>query len=319
MVFDSRVNHCTIVVEVACRFKRCGDLINKSDSTCRILDNLQEYRGNVDQKSPQNMLHSRKTVEPHRLENTKLLLVTGQGRSGTTVLTKAVAEHPEIYSNRVESNVMKDVLLAGQASSTMPSRIKQMVLPRVQHDLVFRRMLLSLLFPFNDDDKEPTAISTFSAMNPAAAEFAIAVFPGIHFANIVRNGIEVVASRMMHRVFQAHPFENQCLAWAASLEMAKWGADREDFSLIRHESLLNHEACVTTFENLFQKVGLQPSSSVAEYVSQTQKNQTVLPEEDNPTLENRSERWNHWTAEQKRMFVELCGEAMDYFGYQVPS
>ena len=260
----------------------------------------------------------------HVLEDVPLLLATGQGRSGTTVLTKALAEHPAIYSNRVESNVMKDVLVAGHASSSMASRARQMVLPRDQHDLVFRRMLLELLFPTDrwTGDAKPLALSTFSAMSPDAAEFATAVFPGIHFANIVRHGVEVVASRMVHRSLGKHSFEEHCRAWAAAQEMAEWGAERANFSLIRHEDLLTAETCVPLFNRLFESANLPASNASSEYVLNHRFNQTAYEQETNHDSENlnrRSQRWQLWSEPQRHEFVRLCGPAMEYFGYEIPA
>jgi hypothetical protein len=265
----------------------------------------------------------------HPFQNVPLLLATGQGRSGTTVLTRSLAEHPLVYSNRVESNVMKDVLLAGHASSRMPSRRRQMVLPRDQHDLVFRVMLLHLLFPadlWNSPDP-PLALSTFSAMNPAAAEFAVEVFPGIHFANIVRHGVEVVASRMVHRTLGQHAFEDHCRAWAAAREMAEWGTGRDDFTLIRHESLLESNSCADAFARLLVRAGLPDHSGCPQYVMENQNNQTQYaheqeepgePGEPGCGLAGRQARWHHWTTAQRATFVEICGPAMDYFGYRIP-
>ena len=257
----------------------------------------------------------------HPFENVPLLLATGQGRSGTTVLTKALGEHPQIYSNLVESNVMKDVFLAGRASSTMPSRVKQMVLPRVKHDAIFRIMLLNLLFPVDGWPQvdTPGYLSTFSAMEPEAAEFAVRAFPKIHFANIVRHGVEVVASRMVHRALGQHSFEEHCLAWAVSREMAEWGEDRNDFSLIRHETLLQEHDCRRTFEDLFEKIGLDESDSAVNYVMNKKFNQTSYDQEmevGSSDLAKRKDRWNHWTADQQAIFRDLCGPTMDYFGYE---
>ena len=259
----------------------------------------------------------------HPFEDVPLLLVTGQGRSGTTVLTKAIAEHPDIFSNRVESNVMKDVLLAGRLSSTMPSRVRQMVLSRDQHDLVFRQMLVNLLFPVEGWKREqpPASLSTFSAMDPEAAEFAVDVFPGIHFANIVRNGIEVVASRMVHRSLGEHSFEEHCTAWSAAAAMARWGADRDDFTLIRHEQLLEETACREVLGKLFRTLGLSDSSLPSDYVLDKQHNQTRYDsetDEQHADLGARLQRWKVWTDEQRAMFREMCGETMAYFEYTMP-
>jgi hypothetical protein len=264
------------------------------------------------------------TTVTHPYETVPMLLATGQGRSGTTVLTKALAEHHQVYSNRVESNVMHDVLDAGHRSSSMTSRISQMVVPRAEHDLVFRRMLFALLFPTDgwDQDELPAAVSTFSAMDIGPAEFAVESFSGIHFANIIRNGIEVVSSRMAHRVMGSQTFENQCTAWAAGRRMVQWGEGRDDFTLIRHEDLLDETACRDTFDHLFQRSGLPHDKSSADYVLKFRRNQTHYEhesDEDKKDLTKRLNRWEVWTKEQRKMFVDICGETMEFYGYSIPA
>jgi len=259
----------------------------------------------------------------HPFENSLFLIATGQGRSGTTVLTKSLGQHPDVHSNLVESNVLKDVLSAGYSSSTMPSRVRQMVLPRDQHDTVFREMLLKLLFPVDawSAPEPPRCISTFSAMSPEAAEFAVRIFPRVHLANIVRHGVEVVSSRMVHRALGKHSFESHCHAWAAAKAMAQWGADRSDFTLIRHENILKQRTCEEMFEQLFERAGLEPGPSVIDYVMQKKFNQTRYEFEQETTdgdLSNRKERWRHWTSVQQATFREICGETMTYFGYEIP-
>lgn len=258
-----------------------------------------------------------------RFANIPWLLATGQGRSGTTVLTRALAEHPAVCSNAVESNVMKEVLLAGYHSSTMPSRVRQMVLPREEHDRVFRNMLVELLFPPTlwPEPADPQVLSTFSAMEPAAAGFAVEVLPGIHFANIVRNGIEVVASRMAHRVLGQHSFEQQCVAWAAGIEMVQWGENRQDFTLIRHEELLEEHACRQTTRRLLERAGLAACPAVADYFLNHQRNRTRCSgetEAEAADLSRRHRRWKAWTDSQRQTFERICRPAMEFFGYPIP-
>jgi Sulfotransferase family len=257
------------------------------------------------------------------LEDIPWLLVTGQGRSGTTALTRAIAAHSQVCSNRVESNVMKDILLAGHASSTVESRVRQMVLDRESHDREFRRMLVRLLFPerlWTGHDK-PKRLSTFSAMSPDAADFAVAALPGIHFANIVRNGIEVVASRMVHRVMGSQPFEAHCEAWAAAVEMARWGESRSAFSLIRHENLVQESTCRGAISGLLTRAELSDDPAVADFLLSEKRNQTRWADEDEASaasLQQRVERWRLWSDRQRELFREICGAAMNYFGYVIP-
>jgi hypothetical protein len=158
-------------------------------------------------------------------------------------------------------------------------------------------------------------------MNAEAAEFAAAALPGIHFANIVRNGIEVVASRMVHRVLGQHSFEEQCLAWAASVDMARWGKPRNDFTLIRHEQLLDRGGCQQAMQLLQRHAGLPESDSIASYLLSEYRNQTTYESEtadQAANLSRRGERWHVWTSVQRSIFEDICGTAMRYFGYRIP-
>ncbi len=259
----------------------------------------------------------------HPFEELPFLLVSGQARSGTTVLTKAIAEHPHVYSNRVESNVIKQIMIAGRGTTCDPSQSAQMMVSLDAHNLLYRRFVLHLQFPINGqlDIARPKAVSTFSAMNPSAAEFAVEVFPKICFANIIRNGIEVVSSRSRHRVLKKNSFDTHCRAWTAGREMVEWGNDQSIFVLFRHENLLDQSKCANNFEKLFETAGVEPNPAAAEYVRTTQHNQTSFEQEpasNQSDLSTRGARWQYWTAEQRKIFAEICGETMQFYGYAIP-
>ncbi|HMO12861.1 MAG TPA: sulfotransferase [Pirellulaceae bacterium] len=261
----------------------------------------------------------------HPYEDSVLLLITGQGRSGTTVMTKAIAEHPQVASNRVESNVIHDLISVAMQQLTNPSRTKQMLVQPNEFRRIFRQMILHLQFPIGHSvlphTPRPAFFSTFSAMTPSIAELATEIFPGIRFVNIVRNGIEVVSSRMRHRVMQAYSFEEQCYAWEAARQMIDWGANRADFVLVRHEWLLDDAECRRAFETICRVCGLEPSPVCADYVHHTHRNQTSFDEEPDShkkCLNQRSARWRYWTDAQRQTFIDICGPNMQYLGYEIP-
>lgn len=264
-----------------------------------------------------------------QFDQTKILLVTGQARSGTTILTKCIAAHPDVHSTGLESNVINDVANASMRGSTMPDRKAQMVVSREQYHCAFRRLLLDILWPEElvwqngfTDKSPPAALSTFSSLKVENADELLNIFPELHIACIVRNGIEVVASRMNHEHIGKLPFVEHCVAWSRSVEMAMWGHDKNCFTLIRHENLLQRDTAEAEFDRLFKRAGLTLSAAPLETLFKRHHHRTSVPgepEADRQDMTKRNNRWQYWTEDQQKQFIEICGNAMNFFSYLMPA
>ena len=91
-----------------------------------------------------------------------------------------------------------------------------MAVTQQEYDLVFRRAILWLAWPQPRRERPlPAALCTYTNLDPETASHLLQVFPGAKVAYIVRDGIEVVASRMGFESFAADSFETQCQRCAA--------------------------------------------------------------------------------------------------------
>ena len=257
---------------------------------------------------------------------TNLLLITGQARSGTTVLTKCIAAHPQVHSTGLESNVINDIVNASMRGSTMPDRREQMIVSLDEYHRAFRHLITNILWPEEKvrangftAESPPKAFSTFSSLRVENADELLNIFPNIHIACIVRNGIEVVASRMNHKHIGALGFEQHCHAWARAVDMVQWAEDKDCLTVVRHEDLLDRETAKMQFDRLFAAAGLSDSDAPLELLMLRDHHRTSIDGEsdsDQKDMGKRAERWKYWTKEQRQTFTEICSSAMDYFGYE---
>lgn len=261
--------------------------------------------------------------ELHPFLELPFLFVTGQARSGTTVLTRAVGSHPDVFSNMMESNYIGELVWTVRRTVEMEVRNTQLAVSPETLKQQFANALFHVLFPLElwDSSAPPKAVSTFSAMRVENADFLLEFLPHLHVVNIVRNGLEVVASRMAHEHIGKRDFREHCVAWAAAMEMIDWGAKQDSFTLFRHEQFLDPQKTVETFDQLFAMFNLPASSQPAEFVSQGIINSTRTEsdtDESAKDLRSRRDRWRTWTQSQRATFEEVCAAAMHSLGYEMP-
>jgi len=250
------------------------------------------------------------------------LIVSGVGRSGTTALRMSLGIHSDIAYNRSENNIIMDILETGLHNCTYHSRKASMQMSQGKYDKVFRNLLLNVLYP-----RPPLTISppkrwmASSDINPRLVGYLPQLFPNVRIVYLVRNGIEVVSSRMVFEGFKEQPFEWQCEVWAKAEEMVRWGVEQDNFYLIRHDSLLDRESISHVFTDLWTWLGLKNDPRCADALSTETYHPTKFPSEGSDTtmdLRRRKSRWEFWTDEQRDIFTNTCASAMRYFGYPIP-
>ncbi|MCH2183055.1 MAG: sulfotransferase [Mariniblastus sp.] len=256
-----------------------------------------------------------------QLTDLPFILVSGQARSGTTILTRAMAHHPAVLSNGLESTWLRDLLELLHANLDDESRMRQCLVEPERFAAIFREAAFQILFPQEIwPDQVPQAVSTFSSLKQDVFPRLRDLLPRVKLLNIVRNGIEVVSSRMRHRAIGQLPFERHCRAWSRAVDVVQWAEGDPFFKLVRHEQLLAEQS-PGLFREIQQWAGLDASDDCHQFVEQNLINTTSGPDDSiqRPAqLAGRAERWRDWTSEQQTVFQQICGPAMDYFGYPIP-
>ena len=81
----------------------------------------------------------------HPYSSRPVLLVSGIGRSGTTVLRKSLERHPAIDSTCTENNAVYDLLEAGFTS--VSKRAQAIKTSKAEHNELFYQTILNISFP----------------------------------------------------------------------------------------------------------------------------------------------------------------------------
>lgn len=269
-----------------------------------------------------NLVRKHLRISAHPYEGVPLLLVSGVGRSGTTVVRHSLGAHPDVDSTGVENNIIFDVLETAQQNCTYPSRRATLRVAPPAYDRQFRLLLLNLLWPEpRTAGARPRMLLATSDLTPARADYLLQLFPDARIVYVVRNGIEVVASRSTHPQFRDASFEEHCRAWSQSREMVEWGREKAGFMLLRQETLLEADAARAALSAALLTLGLTADARCTEIVLGRQFHPTHVVGEaqtEADDLRRRQERWKFWSDEQREAFSSMCGPAMRYFGYPMP-
>ncbi|MBX3360240.1 MAG: sulfotransferase [Phycisphaeraceae bacterium] len=269
----------------------------------------------------------------HPYDRVPLTILSGIGRSGTTILRQALSKHPDLDSTNLENNIILDLLEAASRNRTIPSRFHALRVPEAIYEAHFAALLLRLLWPC-PRARTPERLFAYTNLTPQGADQLLRLFPHARIIYIVRNGIEVVGSRLRFAPFSSRDVGSHAQTWRTAHDMARWGEHRPEFLLVRHEWLLapdgpermmrailpflglpHHTPCTDHFRSELVHPTSDRPDSILEAKARTPASQNTPI---NLSLSDRAERWKDWNPDDRLAFDQTCAEAMAYFGYTVP-
>ncbi|QYK47849.1 MAG: sulfotransferase [Phycisphaeraceae bacterium] len=269
----------------------------------------------------------------HPYDRVPLTILSGVGRSGTTILRQALSKHPDLDSTDLENNIILDLLEAASRNRTIPSRFHALRVPEAIYEAHFAALLLRLLWPC-PRARTPERLLAYTNLRPQGADQLLRLFPHARIIYIVRNGIEVVGSRLRFAPFQDRDVGSHAETWRVAHDMARWGEKRREFLLVRHEWLLAPDGPERMMDTILPFLGLTRHQPCTDHF----RSELVHPTSDRPgsileakaltpadptkpinlSLRDRAERWKDWNPDDRLAFDRTCAEAMAYFGYTVP-
>lgn len=262
----------------------------------------------------------------HPYDHVPLTVLSGVGRSGTTIVREALSRHPDLDSTNLENNMLLDVLEAAHRNCTIPARRHAMRVADKVYDAHFRSLVLRLLWPRpRHECDRPTRLLAYSNLMPDAADYLVRLFHNVRIIYIVRNGIEVISSRMRFEHFRHKEVESHCSTWCGAHDMARWGEGRREFLMVRHEWLAERNGPDRMMGAILPFLGLRDHAPCVEafgegLIHPTSDRHAAAIEAKNvqDALRERAKRWRSWSDEERAAFTSRCAKAMAYFGYEVP-
>lgn len=259
----------------------------------------------------------------HPYTDLPFVILSGVGRSGTTVLRKSLGIHPQIIYNGDENNIIHDILKCALHNCSIPSRKGAMQVSKKKYNNLFKQLILNLLYPKAKKTSTTKIILAFSNLDINLSEYFLELFPNGKIIYLVRNGIEVTASRILFGSFKSNSFLSHLYKWQKSKHMVEWGINHPQFFfLMRHEFFINKEDASKQLAELWKFLNISPNPNPLKNILTKLYHPTNTLSENNRSndqLSKRQDRWHTWTQEQKHQFITHCKEAMDYFEYKIPN
>jgi len=267
------------------------------------------------------------------------IFIVGGSRSGTIVLLKAIGRHSRILSTPSEDPFITDIGGMVHSLEFCSEGEQQYYLETLRiskaylYDKLRRLSLESALGP-HYGLKQLVKLAVRSKVNPLGKHYwCTKTFPGknvsqglkrlypeARFIWILRSGVNVVYSRCRFPAFRDQTFEEHCHHWAGTIERFSYLLEMPGAVVIHQEELVDAPDAV--FRRIFEEFQIEYDSKPTEYalthhVHPLGDEATTTGVDIKKTLSERPPAYQEWTQEQRNMFKDICGEAMQAVGYKL--
>jgi hypothetical protein len=146
------------------------------------------------------------------------------------------------------------------------------------------------------------------------------LYPNARLIYIIRNGCDVVRSRSKFASFADDSFASHCQAWAESVVQYRFVRDADRAIQVRQEDLVSDPEAL--FDKVLDVAGLTrhpaPARSARGTLHHPLSEPGALQVNVQEALASRPPAHADWTAEQRSIFRDICGDAMGEAGYEMP-
>ena len=239
------------------------------------------------------------------------VFVCGLGRSGTTWISKALGESPELdyigeawLVEKFEELAEWFTHLREDWSFTPWKRRgvdREAFVACLAHS--YRELLETAADGRRVVEKTPDS-------NARHLRFLRELFPDAHFVLVYRDGRNCIASVEANKARKGHPFDfaASCRRWARAMDIfseVMEGNSHENCTLVRYEDLLEDfdavfdRLCAFTGIASFRPPPRWPNSSFGTA----------------PGADDFNDRWQAWSARKRRTFKRIAGRQLVAWGY----
>jgi hypothetical protein len=266
------------------------------------------------------------------------IFIVGGSRSGTIALLMAMGKHKQILSTPSEDPFITDIggmVHALEYCSEVEKdyylrtlRIPAQYIYESLHKLALESALgkhygLRQLAKFTVSGEVNLLKKRFWCTKTFPSELVaqglLKLYPATKFVWILRNGVNVVHSRRKFPEFRDLSFEVHCRHWADSIVRFSYLFESPEAIVVRQEEFADDPEII--FRKIFDHIGIPYDPKPAEFaLTHLVHPLDELSSEDvnvKKVLAERPPAYQNWTVEQKSIFKDICGEAMQQAGYNL--
>ena len=264
------------------------------------------------------MFRRNKTPEDISDLQQKPLIVSGTGRSGTSILLGAMAAHPDVHNGPEQKGEAPFIthfmqFLVDVDNAPYGPYVNRNYRSGIEKkNEIFINMLRDINSPAAYQNDSAKFWPAKCGLNEEQFLKLQELTDGFPLVKIHRNPISVIDSSLHFHGFEHLSFEQICRRWIKGNKEMDFFRSQANTYVVAYEDLVKDADA--TFKSIQETIGLRHSDKPAEFFKKTKIN-SAYKSKKKPSIE---QRWDSWTKEQQKEMIDLCGDLMEELGYDVP-